>query len=774
MNITDFEKEVCEAFLSEFEFAGHNKVYEYYGDEFYPFARNVTFLRQKDEKPASKKDCSKMKKIDKIIYENKIRILEESLNPKKNVFNFQHFTIPRIADSNTLELRAIVFMYFTKFILSKKEKYISDIPFVFSVIVSIQRFIKLIEAEHKQFSVICLRDLKEYCGKLISEFDFDGAALHQKAPMLIQSSDFDKYIPKTPVSLYSHQEEVAGLMSTSDFLKNGGINIYSTATNSGKTYTTVGIAKNVKNLKRFIPELQFIFCCAIESVRLKVAQLLKYSYISVGIAKKTKTSYVIDNTNFNRCAIVACPEVCYQLLLEEEMREKTVLFIDEMTMNAHDITSKDVYNYMRVFSVAPKWTIISNANLPSDDRIQFLIKYHQTTFPTAQLFTTSSNVIFSCSSVETFSKKYILPHMNCKTVSDLKIGVKNISENQFKGRMYNPTAIRKMYNNIVKCFGFFLADDEHNPNQEERQDICDWKSKLPNIDELFGDVTQLYADNIRKIAMDMLSVVIDFEMDDMVEILCRIPKAVCNDINLLNLALHEYQNVTLVAHPKPDEFAVNMFACNLEQVKTEIGSLYKLHSAYESKLEEWQKKYDKLDSMYKNETEKSRAKEDHLSVKPSLTFPEKFQINTKANLKQKSEKTRVPLNIDSINIQNMKNEDLILLLYMGVGVYSETTDSAYRDKVLELASMGKLEFIVTNVCYGMDYPIGCVFITKEFSESQSLNAIYQLMSRVGRGRMSYMGQVYIDDDCVSRILNPIDETNTIELDNMKKVLESLS
>jgi hypothetical protein len=86
------------------------------------------------------------------------------------------------------------------------------------------------------------------------------------------------------------------------------------------------------------------------------------------------------------------------------MREKTVLFIDEMTMNAHDITSKDVYNYMRVFSVAPKWTIISNANLPSDDRIQFLIKYHQTKFPTAQLFTTSSNVIFSCSSVETFSK----------------------------------------------------------------------------------------------------------------------------------------------------------------------------------------------------------------------------------------------------------------------------------------------------------------------------------------------------------------------------------
>ena len=118
----------------------------------------------------------------------------------------------------------------------------------------------------------------------------------------------------------------------------------------------------------------------------------------------------------------------------------------------------------------------------------------------------------------------------------------------------------------------------------------------------------------------------------------------------------------------------------------------------------------------------------------------------------------------------MKNEDLILLLYCGVGIYSASTDSSYRRKVLELASMGSLEFIITDVCYGMDYPIGCVFITKEFSDTQSLNAIYQLMSRVGRGRMSYMGQVYIHDSCVSRILNPVDETSTIELKNMEDKL----
>ena len=118
----------------------------------------------------------------------------------------------------------------------------------------------------------------------------------------------------------------------------------------------------------------------------------------------------------------------------------------------------------------------------------------------------------------------------------------------------------------------------------------------------------------------------------------------------------------------------------------------------------------------------------------------------------------------------MGSEDLILLLYAGVGVYSEKTDVSYRETVLNFISEGKLDFIVSDVCYGMDYPIGCLFVTPDFSSSHSLSEIYQLMGRVGRGRMSYMGHIFIDNDCASRILNPIDETSTIELKNMEKVL----
>jgi hypothetical protein len=768
MNITlsKFELELCNAFINRDK--DPVEPYDYYGDEFYPFARNV-FFGYTTEVP--KKNTSTLKKSEKIIYENKIRLLEESLSPKKNIFNYQHFTIPRIIDSRILELRGLVFIYFARFIISKKEKYLNDLPFVFSIIVSFQRFIHIIQQKHMPFfSVKALEDMKEYCSNLVSIFNFNGVSLQQKAPMLIQSSDFDKYIPAHEVCLYSHQIEAMSLFDKPNFLKNGFISIYSTATNSGKTYTAVGISVCVKRLKPIFPELTFMFCCAIESVRLKVLALLNASNISTSIAKKTKTGYTMENTSVNRCAVICCPEVCYLLLQETNARENTILFIDEITMNAHDASSKEIKNYMKVFSIAPRWTFISNANLPTDSRVDFFINHHRKYFKDAEKVVITSNTVYSSSSVETITKKYVLPHMNCKTVQELIATIKNILENQFKGRMYNSGSIQRMYNNIVRCFEYFLTEDEES-TEEEKVEIQSWVSKLPNIDKLFGDVTQLYADNIRKIAMDMLNVVVEFNDDDMVETLCKIPKVISNSsIDITNLNFEDYQNITLIAHPNPIECTLKMFGKHLQEVKSHIGSLHKLHSSYNSKLDDWNKAYDKLSSIYKKESELSMAKDEHMASKPTISFPEKFQINTKSFLKKKSDKLRIPLDITSINIENMKNEDLILLLYCGVGIYSASTDSSYRRKVLELASIGSLEFIITDVCYGMDYPIGCVFITKEFSDTQSLNAIYQLMSRVGRGRMSYMGQVYIHDSCVSRILNPVDETSTIELKNMEDKL----
>ena len=529
-------------------------------------------------------------------------------------------------------------------------------------------------------------------------------------------------------------------------MKDGFVDIYNTSTNSGKTFTTVGIAHRVKEMKVVYPDLEFIFCCEIQSVRQKVAQLLHYSDISTGIAvRKPNGEYIMKNK------------------------------LAKDTMEASNIDSKVLRNYMQVFSLAPKWVYVSNANLPSDDRIQFMIDYHHKTFPLSRFETTSSNTIFSCSTVETFSKQSILPHMSCDNVKDLKLKLTSIYENQFKGKMYNPSAIRILYDRIIKMFSWSLTDDGECITKEEKEEIRYWKDNLPDIDTLFGDVSQLYADNIRKIAMKMLEVLIEFNDDYVVKTICSIPKGVpCNSTDfLVNLPLHEYQNVTLIAHPDPVNFATVMFKDILSEIKGKIGSLHKLHQSYNKKLEDWQKEYEKIPSKYKNEQDISIAQTEMSEDKPRLSFPEELQINTNAFLKKRGlskENPRFPIQIENINIDKMDNEDLILLLYAGVGVYTETTNPYYRKTVLEFMSEGRLEFILSDVCYGMDYPIGCLFISKDFSDTNGLNTIYQLMSRVGRGRMSYMGHIYIDESCVSRILDPIDETSSVELKNMEKIL----
>ena len=605
------------------------------------------------------------------------------------------------------------------------------------------------------------------CKKIIRKFNFNGVALYKTAPFLISSSPFDKYLPKEEVKPYPHQIDSPKLLEK---LNDGFVNIYNTATNSGKTFTTVGIAHRVKELKKYMPELRFIFCCEVQSVRKKVEQLLLYSDISV-------TTFL--NRTPDSVALTCNPEEAVILLSKKSAGENYVLFIDEITIGAGDIKSTVLKNYMQVFSLAPKWTYISNANLPTDDRTLFLINFHRRMYPTSRLEITTSNVIFNCSNVETFSKHPILPHMGCKSVSQLKEKLMSIKDNQFKGKMYNPSAVRNMYDSIVNFLKWTLSDDVHNITDEEMEDIDSWIKKLPNIDMLFGDVSQLYSDNIRKIAVQILEVVVEFGDDYMVQKICQVSPSTCSfDTFLEHLKLYEYQNVTLIAHPNPIEFATIMFKDVLVSIKDKIGSLYKLQQTYAKTTEAWEKEYERL-QRNPDEIDRVIQQTEMSALKPKLNFPDCCQINTFAYLKKYSAKSlktdaRFPLEIELINTQNMSSEDLILLLYAGVGVYSEKTDSSYREVVLDLISEGKLDFIVSDVCYGMDYPIGCLFVTPDFSSAHSLNTIYQLMSRVGRGRMSYMGHIFIDDECASRILNPIDETSTIELKNMEKILTSSS
>ena len=779
MKPTEFELEVCNALISD---TLTKTRYNYLENEFYPFARNLCpFFTKTIPEPKPKK----LKKIEEIKFTNRVRLLGEMFNPKKNIFNMKVFTVPTLISSDLLEIRALCFIYFATFLLRTKP---SDMEFIFSIIVSFQRFIAILMTDdHKDFSSIALNDMKEFCDLLVSTFNFSGTILYEKTPMLITSSSYDVYLPKNPVEPYQHQSEVINTLKVPENILNGFVHIYSTATNSGKTFSTVGIANKARLFKK-----QLIFCCAVESVRQKVYELMSHSGITVHNHISTDDPFSSISSSIASSVLVCTPRQAKDLLYpqrssletnneNEQRREQAktqyILFIDEITINSSDISSPDLDAYMQVFSVAPKWVYISNANLPVNSSIDFFIEYHRTRFPNAMLNCTTSNTIYSCSSLKTFTDKTILPHMGCKTLADLKECIRGISCNQFKGRMYNPKSIGMMANNLIKFITWSLDDEG---TEDEKKEIEMWKAKIPDVNKFFSNVTNLHADNIRKIAMDILNVMVEFDDDYLVEKLCLLPLdcSIQSDTFFENIQRHiyKYQDVTLVAHPSPVEFAKKMFGELIKTTRDRIGSVEKIQASYDARMVIWQKQYDRICTMKCSEVEKCQLQEEMKESTPTTYFPDDLQINTKAFLKKMEvpfKKCRTPINLLLIDTNHIRDEDLLLLLYMGIGVYTSTTNSHYREKVLEFASEGRLEFIVSDVCYGMDYPIGCLLITKEFSDKYPLNALYQLICRVGRGRMSHMGQVFMEESCASKILDPTDNSSQVELGNMNRVLSCI-
>jgi hypothetical protein len=126
------------------------------------------------------------------------------------------------------------------------------------------------------------------------------------------------------------------------------------------------------------------------------------------------------------------------------------------------------------------------------------------------------------------------------------------------------------------------------------------------------------------------------------------------------------------------------------------------------------------------------------------------------------------------------SEDLLLLLCAGVGVYvdSEAVDKKYSRLVLEYAEAGKLAYIVSDssIAYGTNYPINRVFVTKDFSDTHSLNTVYQLISRAGRVGKSWLAEAFIDEECAKRIISMtrvMSDNDNIEVKHLNELYEDI-
>ena len=738
-------------------------------------------------------------------------------------------------------------------------------------------------------------DLKYIENKLIKLYAFNGITLYEQASELILGSPYDKYLPRKAIDPFEHQKKVSAILMNIEMLKSGFMMFYRTMTNSGKTSTIINMVMAVHELRKKYPSafgnLQVIATCDVQPVIMRWGQLLYHAGFPFAIGAKRmyptnpelinkikikaqrEMEHDLDCVDIdmrfsnsdacttdlsNRLAIICPTEIALKILANAKgAPTRFILLHDEPTMYASDEKSEQLRTNMSVFKNAPKWSIFSSATLPlpADATSQPFIQHHKTKFPTAEFIDNYSTEIYGCCNVQTFDGTMIVPHLGCETRDELINAISHIETNPFLGKLYTPTSIKLLYGE---------AYEVGNKN-------IPFMSKLPNITDIFNKVSNLYPDNIRKVALDILRAITLLD-DKRIKYICSMEYEDDDDDDddddedddkdndesddenesyrdardIFNNAFsidaftdaffnvledtddstlfkhlgtsdaHKYPYLNLIASTTPMEFMKTNYDELVIDIKKYIGgSLSKLESEYEKKINKWREQYDGLEKTYKNLDELSREQSNLNDCKPQMVFPAECQINTKQHydkykyttndkdkgksnakeLKPNNTNTNTNTNINYRNPNSLTNhkdfdindfhitDDMKLQLLSGVCCYtppdaSSDIDPSYLNSALELTSKKQVETIIADnsICYGTDYPIGGIIITKEFSDKNTLNTIYQLMSRAGRGRKSNSAEIHIDMTCAKQILDTIKQGHTnvsLEVVNMCNVFNSL-
>lgn len=714
-------------------------------------------------------------------------------------FNANELVIPKVClTHNILEIRAIGFLYLAWFIIKNEKKYNMDnksLVLPFSIIVSLQKFIKSITgyigaditntSKDKDFSQVMLTDLQTALTTAISIFKYNSFRILELAPQLIIECDFDIYIPQQIIKPHVEQIQVANAFLSPTNLQNGMFIKYTVAAGGGKTFSSLAIAHVLKELRNIGKNITLIATCHSTPVLTKISNLFYNSNIpfAIGIAKhdgtyKLSYGYSCHGKSENCIAIVCTPNIAVKLLKEPEASTKYAVFVDEITMGADKPISVELQSNMEIIVNSSKWMILSSASLESGFSNDIFSSYFQSKYPLASLIDIRSNKIYGCRNVITNNDQVVLPHLSNSTQLELVNALVKIENTTFNGSLYNPMALKNLVD-ILLISQFSQA----------------FKDTLPNINELFADVSNLFADNVRIISLRVLSIIANsiHSTDEIVSVSCNTQigskclesikpaSKIINYTTFGTTSAHLYPRMNLIASNHPEKFIFDNFNDLLTDIKKKCKSFSHIQTEYLQNLIVWQKQYDTIEKSKGTEDDISRQLSEHLDNKPKLEFPKIFQIGTREHVRKYGgedvmlthSRFRTPLQLDSIDFDTMSvKDDLLLLLCAGVGIYIDTANTSlngnYLNTVLELASGGKLEYLIADnsICYGTDYPFGGVFVSKEFSESNSLHTIYQLINRAGRGRNSMFADIFIDENCAIQILSSI--RGTFSMDTEKK------
>ena len=530
--------------------------------------------------------------------------------------------------------------------------------------------------------------------------------------------------------------------------------------------------------------------------------------------------------------VIICPtDIALKILQKAPNASKRfILLHDEPTMYAESADSPQLKVNMAVMKASPKWSIFSSATLPYEpEKAQVFIEHHRARFPDAEFIDNTSAEIYSCCNLRKFDGSIITPHLGIKNREELASAITHINNNPFLGKLYTPISTKDLYERAC-AVGY--------DNKAFVAKVPRIMRVFNDVDNLFPDKIRTVSLDILKAMLELddseieeicSSEPIEYESDDESDVdddsdeydvdnedstkkikngeeeiafnasseaTTKSHPPPPTDIDFGKLGTKEawrFPYLNLIASDTPRKLMQESYSSLLDDVKKKITSLARLQNDYEQRLNAWQVGRDALEKKIKNPDELSKKLSEHADSRPSLVYPDDCQINTRSHINKyskhalatmNSSKFRIPNTLDANMLDEFHiTEDVKLGLLSGVCFYaapntSPDEDDDYLNTSLELTSQRNVETLVTDssICYGTDYPIGGVIITPEFARTHSLNTLYQLMSRAGRGRKSSNAEIYVSSECLEKILATVRSGTAYvnqETENMIKVFNAL-
>ena len=485
-----------------------------------------TTVDSKDKKPDKKKKKEQNKK-QQIIIENSKKMVEEEI--KELILLFVkgkiYFAMNAIK-SKYCEIRGLGFMYLCLYLENNQQLYFSrdknvkkfkllKIYEYLNILVSTEKFINIVRKsnfnglniyknnnEFLSISSTFINDITLVYNRVKDIFEYTPLIVYEFAPKLAVITDYDKGIPSCQIKPRQHHIELYDTIYNN--FENGFLISYSAMAGSGKTYGSIILASivnifRIRNATKY-ENIYLYFCCNVVSVRDQVARLCYNKQIPFSIAYKNQRTGKIEIKDHFLCSggkktvvIIGSPLVIQEHLSDTDDKE-SILFLDEPTIGADVSNSNALHDNVSLMMNCPRRTILSSATFPKMTQLHNIVSSFKERYEnTAPVISTihSKDIQIGCE-IKTHNGDVMVPHLNVKNSDELKVVIDAVSNNGFLARPYTHHVVKSLY--IKMC--------ERNIKN------------IPNINELFMNIENISVENVKKIAIEMLNILVNEKEKD--------------------------------------------------------------------------------------------------------------------------------------------------------------------------------------------------------------------------------------------------------------------